>query len=96
MTLVVWLTSKFAKKGTDKIYWVGILVTSAIFSLAHLPTTFQAVKDPSIVLVTYLLIAISIGGIIFGWLYWKKGLESAFIGHICSHIVIVIGEPFIG
>lgn len=96
MTLIVWSTSKIAKRGQVNIYWVGILITSTIFALAHLPVTFQAVKNPSTALITYLLIGTSIGGIIFGWLYWKKGLESAFIAHICSHIVIVFGEPLIG
>jgi hypothetical protein len=96
MTLVVWLTSKIPKRGAVNIYWVGILVTATIFAMGHLPVLFQSVENPSMALITYLLIATSFGGIVFGWLYWKKGLESAFIAHICSHVVVVIGEPLIG
>lgn len=96
MTLVVWLTSKFTKSGGVSIYWVGILVTTAIFAVAHLPAIFLAVKDPSIALMTYYLIGTSIGGFVFGWLYWKTGLESASVAHIASHVIIVLGEPFIG
>ena len=96
MTLVVWLTSRIAKSGSVNIHWVGILVTSTIFALAHLPVVFLAVKDPSVALMTYYLIGTSAGGLVFGWLYWKTGLESAFVAHIVSHVIIVLGEPFIG
>ncbi|MDB4228189.1 CPBP family glutamic-type intramembrane protease [Flavobacteriaceae bacterium] len=34
----------------------------------------------------------SVGGIIFGWIYWKKGLESAMIAHIFAHILMILGE----
>jgi membrane protease YdiL (CAAX protease family) len=95
MTFLVWVASKFVKQVNAYIYWVGILASTILFSMAHLPVLFSAV-DPSTALMVYHLIGTSIGGIIFGWLYWQKGLESAFIAHICSHIVIVLGEPFIG
>ena len=42
MTLIVWLTSKITKHDRINIYWVGILVTSTTFSLAHLPALFLA------------------------------------------------------
>ena len=96
MTLVVWLTSKIAKSGSVNIHWVGIIVTSTVFALAHLPSVFLAVSDPSIGLVTYYLIGTFAGGLVFGWLYWKTGLESAFVAHIVSHVIIVLGELFIG
>jgi membrane protease YdiL (CAAX protease family) len=35
------------------------------------------------------------GGLIFGWLYWKKGLESAFIAHVFIHVVLVIADGLI-
>jgi len=36
-----------------------------------------------------------IGGIIFGWLYWKKGLESAMISHFSADIVLQVIFPFV-
>jgi len=89
MTLIVWLTSKIYKGTKSFVFWFGILVSSIIFALGHFPVAYQALESPSIGLLTYILIANSIGGIVFGWLYWKKGLESAFIAHIFTHIVIL-------
>jgi len=57
--------------------------------LGHFPIAFQAIPNPSIGLLSYIIIGNTIGGIVFGWLYWKKGLESAFIAHIFTHIVLL-------
>jgi membrane protease YdiL (CAAX protease family) len=37
----------------------------------------------------------AVGGIIFGWLYWKKGLESAMISHFSADIVLHVILPLI-
>jgi hypothetical protein len=29
-----------------------------------------------------------IGGIVFGWLYWRNGLESAMTAHFSADIVV--------
>ncbi len=95
MTLIVWIASKIIKNGKNSIYWIGIIISSILFAFGHFPIAFQAVENPSTSLLAYISIGNSIGGIIFGWLYWKKGLESAFIAHIFAHIIMVIGEQFI-
>lgn len=40
------------------------------------------------ILIVRTIILNGIGGIIFGWLYWKKGLESAMISHFSADIVL--------
>lgn len=92
MTLIVWVLYKIVRKANAAVYWAGIMVVALLFAVGHFPIAFQAVDQPSALLITYLLVGNAIGGIIFGWLYWKKGLESAFLAHIFAHVVIVIGE----
>ncbi len=89
MTLLVWLASKVFKSLSPTVYWIGIIFSSIIFGIGHFPIVFQTVSEPSALLLIYVLFGNSIGGIIFGWLYWKKGLESAMIAHIFAHIVMV-------
>ena len=91
ITLIVWVLYKIVRKANAAIYWTGIMVAALLFAVGHFPIAFQAVDQPSALLLTYLLVGNTIGGIIFGWLYWKKGLESAFLAHIFAHVVIVIG-----
>jgi membrane protease YdiL (CAAX protease family) len=95
MTLMVWITSKIFKGTKPVVYWIGILVASIFFALGHFPIAFQAVENPSTVLLSYILIGNTIGGLIFGWLYWKKGLESAFLAHIFAHVIMVMAEPIV-
>lgn len=90
MTFFVWLLFKIFKTLNAKIYWAGILLATILFAIGHFPAVFQAVGSPSAVLLSYIVLGNSIGGIIFGWLYWKRGLESAFIAHIFAHVVMVL------
>jgi len=93
MTFLVWLCSKIFGGTKPIVYWIGILIAAIVFALGHFPIAYQAVENPTTGLLTYILIGNSIGGIIFGWLYWKKGLESAFIAHIITHVAMVLIEP---
>lgn len=89
MTFFVWFLSRIFKSLDKKIYWAGILVASLLFAIGHFPVVFQAVGSPSALLLSYIVLGNSIGGIIFGWLYWKRGLESAFMAHIFAHVTMV-------
>lgn len=92
MTLVVWLIFKIKKNLNSSTYWTGIFIASILFAVGHFPVVFNAVQSPTISLLSYVLIGNSIAGLFFGWLYWKKGLEAAFIAHIFAHVAMIIGE----
>lgn len=92
MTLMVWVVFKITKKLNPSTYWTGILLAGLLFALGHFPVVFQAVSEPSLSLLIYVLIGNSLAGIFFGYLYWKKGLEAAFIAHIFAHVAMLSGE----
>jgi hypothetical protein len=92
MTFFVWLCSKITKSTRDYVYWVGILLATLIFAIGHFPVVFNSVESPSITLLTYVILGNSVGGIIFGWLYWKKGLESAIVAHAFAHVVMILAK----
>ncbi len=92
MTLMVWIVFKISKQLNNVTYWTGIILASIIFAIGHFPAVYGAVNHPTILLLTYILIGNSIAGLFFGWLYWKKGLEAAFVGHIFAHIAMLFGE----
>lgn len=96
MTFLVWLSSKVFKNLDSKVYWTGIVLAAILFGLGHFPVAYQAVPNPSASLLLYILIGNTVGGIVFGWLYWKKGLEAAFIAHLFAHVIMVLAEPYIG
>jgi len=93
MTLVVWLGWRFLQKRNgppNRGVLVGsILVSSLVFAAGHLPLAFMVIPEAGLVIVTFVIVANSAFGLICGYLYWKKGLESAIIGHMVGHIIMV-------
>ncbi|HLA11739.1 MAG TPA: CPBP family intramembrane glutamic endopeptidase [Pyrinomonadaceae bacterium] len=93
MTLLVWAAWRLFQKGQDrpqKGYFIGaIVISSVIFGLGHLPFVFAIAPYASVALILYVIVGNSIFGLIAGYLFWKKGLESAMIAHMLVHIVML-------
>ncbi len=92
MSLVLWLALKAVPARPITAAWVSIAVSTLLFALGHLPAMYSAVAHPSASLFAYVMLGNSIGGLIFGWLYWRKGLEAAMIAHMAAHAVMVGGD----
>lgn len=98
MTLLVWAAWRILNRGQDKPkagYVIGaILVSAVIFGIGHLPIALMLVSAPTVAFVSYVIVANSIFGIIAGWLFWKKGLESAIIAHMLAHVTMLTASYF--
>jgi len=97
MTLLVWLAWRFIQRRRDAAApacFIGaIVISSIIFAFGHLPIAFLLFPEIGFPLIAYVIIANSVFGLIAGYLYWKKGLESAMLAHIVAHLVMVaLGE----
>ncbi len=98
MTLLVWVFYKIKKtkegNPTKLSIWLGIVLAAIIFGAGHLPALMSITTlTPLLIIRTIALNAL--GGIIFGWLYWKKGLESAMISHFSADIVLHVIVPLL-
>jgi membrane protease YdiL (CAAX protease family) len=98
VSLFVYITFKLKKTKTELPtnlgIWLSIILTAIIFGLGHLPATAQITSLTGLVVLRAILLN-GIAGIIFGWLYWKKGLESAILGHFSADIVLHVMTPLI-
>jgi len=92
LSLMAWALGKVLRNHSNYSYWIAILISAIIFGLGHFPIVYTMVENPTTILMSYILIANMVGGVIFGWLYWKKGLEAAFIAHITTHVVMLVAE----
>lgn len=92
MTLLVWAMWRIFQKGRDvpktAYFVIAILVSSIMFGIGHLPVAFLLVPQPTPALIVFVIAANSVFGLIAGCLYWKKGLESAIIAHVITHVVL--------
>lgn len=98
MTLLVWISSKIKKthagSPTNLGFWSAIILISVVFGLSHLPMTAKFQEITTLVVIRAVLLN-GIAGVVFGWLFWKKGLESAMISHFSTDIALHVILPAI-
>ena len=94
MTLVVWALWRL-HPGPDGMprpwmVWIGVVLTAALFAIGHLPATAQLTALTPAVIVRALVLN-GLPGVLFGWLYWKGGLEAAMVAHVGAGLVLHVG-----
>jgi CAAX amino terminal protease family. len=91
MSLLVWLGRFLSKtadgKPTHAVFWIANILAAILFGLGHLPTTALLVPLTPLVIARAILLN-GLIGVACGWLYWKRGLESAMISHFSADLVL--------
>ena len=91
MSLFVWLGRFVSRtsegKPTSTVFWIANILAAVLFGLGHLPATALLVPLTPLV-ITRAIVLNGLVGIVFGWLYWKRGLEAAMIAHFSADIVL--------
>jgi membrane protease YdiL (CAAX protease family) len=93
MSFFVWLGRFISKtadgKPTAAVIWIANILAAVLFGLGHLPAVSLMVQVPLTPLViARTLVLNGLLGIVFGWLYWKRGLEAAMVSHFSADIVL--------
>jgi len=90
MSFVVWAAWKGLQKGKGAprpgFVLAAIVCSALVFGVGHLPIAIALNGGPSLPVITYVVLANAIFGVIGGFLYWKKGLESAIVAHALTHV----------
>nr|WP_106781150.1 CPBP family intramembrane glutamic endopeptidase [Lysinibacillus timonensis] len=90
MSLIIWVIMKVFRKKHSTLngisYWIAIMIAAALFALGHLPTTEILFGELNDTLIIRSFLLNGIGGIFFGYMYWKKGFEYAVLSHMFAHI----------
>lgn len=101
MSLVVWSASRLIRRpgyaagqARDGVVWFGIVVSAAVFAVGHLPALSQSV-DLSGPIVTRTLGLNGLAGLAYGWLFWRRSLESAMLAHATTHVGLALWRGLI-
>lgn len=92
MTFLVWLFCKMKLKKSG--YWIAIIITGIVFGLGHIGITSGMTAITPDVILRAVLLNGSVS-VIYGVLYWKRGLESAMIAHFSTDVILHIVIPHI-
>lgn len=99
VTLLVWISWKIKKTSeglpTTTGFWLSILLVSMIYGIGYL-LSLASVTDYNAILSLATITLGIISGSVFGWLYWKKGLEAAIIANLSASLMVfvILGSLF--
>ncbi|MGC1374678.1 MAG: CPBP family intramembrane glutamic endopeptidase [Anaerolineales bacterium] len=90
-TLLAWL-GKFVShtpegRPTLVVLWIANILAAILFGLGHLPATATLIALTPLVIVRAIVLN-GLAGIVFGYLYWTRGLESAMLSHFSADLVL--------
>lgn len=91
MTVLIWLPWRLLQKGAGlpRIPYVAvaIFVAALLFGALHLPAVAAMGASLTAPVVGYVIVGNTVPGILFGFLYWRYGLEAAILAHAFGHAV---------
>lgn len=91
MTLLVWLAWRFLQRRQDApragYVWLAIVASALLFGAGHLPAVAVHLDTWTPEVVLFVMGANGVFGVLFGYLFWRYGLEAAMIAHALTHAV---------
>jgi hypothetical protein len=98
LTVFAWLFYKLGRKRdgrpTAGALWGANIVVAVLFGLAHLPATAMVMQITPLVVFRAVVLN-GVAGLTFGYLYWRRGLESAMLAHLAADLVLVTATRFL-
>ena len=93
VSLVAWLGWRVLQAGRGRphagVMWTAIALAALLFAAGHLPAAAALV--PLTPLAVIRIIGLNaLGGLLFGWLFWRRSLEAAMMAHAAVHVGISI------
>jgi len=86
MSLLAWLAARLLRR-PQAPFAIGLVGSSLLFGLAHLPAWASASHAGPLLFVVVLLLN-GAGGLLFGWIYWRWGLPYAILSHLAGDVVV--------
>lgn len=90
MSVLLWLAWRLLqrRRGSPRAVsaWFAIAASAVVFAVGHLPATLAIAGALTANVVAFVLGANTAFGILFGYLFWRRGLECAMLAHALAHV----------
>ncbi|HMN31212.1 MAG TPA: CPBP family intramembrane metalloprotease [Caldilineaceae bacterium] len=98
MTACTWLAWWLfqGKRGavSPLLTWLAIAVSALLFGVGHLPMASFLIGSLNGPVVLFVVGLNATFGLLFGWLFWRRGLEAAMVAHAMTHVVSYLVTQF--
>lgn len=92
MSLLAWVFGLINRTSENRpglgALWAANILAAVLFGLGHLPATVAIGLPLDTLVITRAIVLNGLLGVVFGWLYWTFGLESAMLSHFSADIVL--------
>jgi hypothetical protein len=90
LTIIVWILWRIVQHGIgiprELLIYSCIFLSQILFAFAHTPALINfGINNPAWSIFTIFIVSLP-----WGWLFWKQGLESAFIAHASFHAFVAL------
>lgn len=96
MTALVWLAWRVLQQRRGPVragfVWLGIAISALVFAAGHLPAASVLLGPMDVAVVAFVIGVNTAFGLLFGYLFWRHGLESAIIAHTLAHVVSFVAD----
>ena len=94
MSLIAWFAGRVMRSRdgapSDFAMWVALGLAALVFTAVHAAPAGEAAGAAGLVAQPMQIVRLLAGGL-FGWLFWKQGLEAAVTAHLAYDIVLFHG-----
>ena len=91
MTAFMWVAWRSFQRERGAVHpglaWLAIAVSALLFGVGHLPVASFLLGSLNGPVVSFVVGLNTMFGLLFGWLFWRRGLESAMVAHAVTHLV---------
>jgi hypothetical protein len=98
MTFLVWLgfrlVTRIAAPSTATVVWTANLLAALCFAAIHIPQA-HALLGLNAPMILFIFVGNGVPGLVFGWLYWRRGLIAAMLSHFGLDLVLKVLIPLV-
>jgi hypothetical protein len=97
ITIFVWLGSRIVRRmpPASGVVWTSNVLAALVFGSLHIPQA-AVFLGPTRLVISYTLLGNAVPGVVFGWLYWRRGLVAAMVCHCAADVILKAVLPLLG
>lgn len=93
---VLWVIGKIMHiqqvRNSSGAFWAANWTVALVFGLAHLPAAGM-IMPMNAATTLYIMLLNGVAALVFGYVFWSRGLESAMLAHFSADVVLHVIAP---